>query len=258
MVTDVSAFVGQYAYRHLADPTPAALLRQMDRLGIDRSWVGHLPSALHRDPRPGTLELERVLEGHRDRLVAVPTIHPGLPEWEEDISGAVSRGAPAVRAYPTQQSLEPAGGEMQAAAARLAAEQLPLILTVCFEDARQRQSINGAEDLPPWAVRSLVRKNPRLKVLVTHAGRSFVEEVHFGLTPDDAARVLWDIAWIWGPPENHLERLLAAVGLDRFTLGTAMLLRIPDAAFAKLDLLDLSRADRAKLLGATLERWRSE
>src|SRR2546427_7246134 len=30
----------------------------------------------------------------------------------------------------------------------------------------------------------------------------------------------WDISWIWGPPEDHLETLLATVGVDRFVFGT--------------------------------------
>ena len=34
-----------------------------------------------------------------------------------------------------------------------------------------------------------------------------IEEVHWGLTPAEQMRVLWDISWIWGPPEDHLAKL---------------------------------------------------
>jgi predicted TIM-barrel fold metal-dependent hydrolase len=80
--------------------------------------------------------------------------------------------------------------------------------------------------------------------------------VHFGSTPGEAARLLWDFSWIWGPPENHFEALLQTVGVERFTLGTGMPLRIPDAAFAKLDLLGISDEQRTLVLGGNLERWR--
>jgi hypothetical protein len=88
-----------------------------------------------------------------------------------------------------------------------------------------------------------------VRLLVTHADRPFVEEVHFGSTPAEAARIWWDICWIWGPPEDHLQILLATVGTARFVLGTGQPLRLPENAGAKLDLLDLSPDNRAAIEG---------
>jgi predicted TIM-barrel fold metal-dependent hydrolase len=104
-------------------------------------------------------------------------------------------------------------------------------------------------------VRSLARIDDRSRILVTHAGRGFIEEVHFGLTPQEARRVLWDITWLWGPPDNELKALVQSVGAERFAFGTAMPLRIPDAAPAKLDLAGLSPQDRAGIECENLERW---
>ncbi len=255
-VTDVAAFVGEYPYRHVTHGTVDWLLSQMDRAGIERSWVGHLPSFLYRDPAPGNKYLEKALAGLSDRLLPVPVVHPGLPRWEEDLNRVVRLRAPAVRVYPMQQCLDPAGGEMRVLAAGAAAAGVPLVLTVRFEDARQRHPLDNAPDLPPAAVRKLVRSDTEVRILVTHAERSFIEEVHFGLTPAEAVRVLWDISWIWGPPENHLSLLFETVGIDRFTLGTGMPLRIPDVPFAKLDLLALSPEDRDAITGGNLELWR--
>jgi predicted TIM-barrel fold metal-dependent hydrolase len=81
-------------------------------------------------------------------------------------------------------------------------------------------------------------------MIVTHADRSFIEEVHFGSTPEEARRIWWDVSWIWGPPEDHLETLLGTVGAARFVFGTGQPLRIPENAVAKLDLLELGAADR--------------
>ena len=66
-------------------------------------------------------------------------------------------------------------------------------------------------------------------------------------TPAEAARLWWDITWIWGPPEDHLQTLLATVGASRFVLGTGQPLRLPENAGAKLDLLDLAAADRTAI-----------
>ena len=84
----------------------------------------------------------------------------------------------------------------------------PLMMAVRLEDLRQRQPTDIATDLPPWAVRQLIRSHPAARLIITHADRDFIEQVHFGSTPQEASRILWDISWIWGPPEDHLELLL--------------------------------------------------
>jgi predicted TIM-barrel fold metal-dependent hydrolase len=87
--------------------------------------------------------------------------------------------------------------------------------------------------------------------VVTHADRGFIEEVHFGSTPGEAARIHWDITWVWGPPEDHLATLLQTVGPERFVFGTGQPLRIPENAIAKLDLHDLDAAARARIESGT-------
>jgi predicted TIM-barrel fold metal-dependent hydrolase len=136
---------------------------------------------------------------------------------------------------------------MMALAARCGATGMPLVLAVRLEDGRQRHPIDGSTELAPWMVRTLIRQHPALRLIVTHGEREFVEQVHFGATPEEAARILWDITWIWGPPEDHLATLLTTVGSARFTFGSGMPLRLGETSVAKLDLLDLSPAVRARI-----------
>jgi predicted TIM-barrel fold metal-dependent hydrolase len=96
-------------------------------------------------------------------------------------------------------------------------------------------------------VRALIRSDEDLRLIVTHADRAFIEEVHFGSTPAEARRIWWDISWIWGPPEDHLATLLETVGVERFVFGTGQPLRIPETSVAKLDLLDLPPEQRAQI-----------
>jgi hypothetical protein len=255
MIVDVSTFVGPYPFRLVPHATAEALLRQMDRLHLDAAWVGHLGAAWHRDPRPANAELDGWLAAHRDRLRPVPTVHPGLPGWEADVAVAAAAGAPAVRAYPAQQGVDPAGTEMRALVAEVGGRGLALVLTVRFEDARQLHPLDVAAPLPAAALRALARSTPAARLLVTHADRGLVEEVHFGLTPEEANRVLWDVSWIWGPPEDHLALLLETVGDRRFTLGSGMPLRIGDGVMAKLDLLEAPPDRLARLTGENLREW---
>jgi len=112
----------------------------------------------------------------------------------------------------------------------------------------------GGRRLEPWAGRALIRSNPSVRLIVTHADRDFIEQVHFGATPEEAGRIRWDICWIWGPPEDHLALLLRTVGVDRFVFGTGMPLRIPESSIAKLDLLDLSPEHRQRIEVVNSER----
>ena len=136
---------------------------------------------------------------------------------------------------------------MQDLVAACAAVDMPLTLAVRLEDGRQRHPNDGAPELPASAVRALVRSDAGARLLVTHADRPFVEEVHFGSTPAEASRIWWDICWIWGPPEDHLQTLLRTIGSERFLMGTGQPLRLPENAGAKLDLLELTAEQRTAI-----------
>lgn len=235
-LVDHNALVGPYPFRRLPEPTPERLLAEMDRLGVAAAWVGHLPSVFYRDVAAGNDELFVALDRHRSRLHPVPAVNPAYPGWEREIARARSAGAPAVRTYPVHFGVDPAGPAMAGLCAACADAGLVLELTVRFEDARQRHTLDVAPDLIGAAVRAVLRAHPRVEVLVTAADRALVEEVHFGSTAGEAARVRWDVSWIWGPPEDHLATLYRTVGRERFVLGTHFPLRLPEAALTKLEL----------------------
>ena len=79
--------------------------------------------------------------------------------------------------------------------------------------------------LSAWPFEDIFR-NPRM-----------IEEVHWGLTPDEQRRVFWDISWIWGPPEDHLAKLFRTIGPGRFLYGTQWPMRLTQTPRANLDLL---------------------
>jgi predicted TIM-barrel fold metal-dependent hydrolase len=246
MRTDVNAFLGSYPYRRVPGTSPDALLAAMDRTGIDEAWVSHLPGIFWRDPAAGNSWLVETA-GRHSRLLPVLAVHPELAGWESVVRAAVEAGAPAVRCDPTFYGIAPAGPQMRALTSACGSAGIALMLAVRLEDGRQRHPNDHAAELPAAAVRALIRADTSARVIVTHADRPFIEEVHFGSTPDEARRLWWDISWIWGPPEDHLETLLGTIGPARFVFGTGQPLRIPENAVAKLDLLDLSPLDRTAI-----------
>ncbi|HXT05156.1 MAG TPA: hypothetical protein VN760_13300 [Casimicrobiaceae bacterium] len=234
---DVNTLVGPYPFRHVPHPDPDALLRVMDREGIDEAWVGHLPSAFHRDPNEGNRELRALLSRSDPRLRPVFAVRPDWPKWETALEDAAAAGAPAIRVYPPQWGLGPHSERMRELAFAAGARGLALLLTVKFEDLRQRHPMDAAGDLTAAAIRALARVGRDVRLVVTAASRELIEEVHWGLTPDEQRRVFWDISWIWGPPEDHLAKLLRTIGSERFVFGTQWPLRLAQTPRANLDLL---------------------
>jgi predicted TIM-barrel fold metal-dependent hydrolase len=253
MRIDVNSFLGSYPFRRVPGTSPEALLRAMDRVSIERAWVSHLPGVFWRDPAAGNQWLYDTVAKY-DRFEAVPAVHPALAGWEEVLEQAREQHAPAVRSDPTYYGIDPEGPSMRGLAQACARAGVPLLLAVRLEDARQRHPNDRAPELPPWAVRSLLRSDPDVRLIVTHADRPFIEEVHFGSTPEESTRILWDISWIWGPPEDHLETLLRTVGVDRFVFGTGQPLRLPENAVAKLDLLNLPVEQRTVIESGNVAR----
>jgi hypothetical protein len=234
---DFNALIGPFPYRHVPHPEAAILDRVVEREGLSAAWVGHLPSAFHRDPTAGNAELLAAVEPFRPRLKPVPVVRPDWPRWEAELNRVHDAGAPSIRAYPQHWGMGPDSTAVRELALAAGEKGMAVTLTVKFEDLRQRHSIDVAGDLTAAAIRSVARAGEKVRLVVTAAGREMIEEVHWGLTPDEQRRVFWDISWIWGPPEDHLAKLLSTIGPKRFVYGTHWPLRLTQNPRANLDLL---------------------
>lgn len=234
---DVNCLVGPYPFRYVPHPDPEILVGVLEREGLTGAWVGHLPSAFWRDPTPGNAALVTALLPFGEVLKPVPCVRPDWPGWERALDGAVAAGAPAVRAYPAQWGMGAGDARLRAFALACAARGLVVHLTVRFEDLRQRGRLDVAGDLTTAHVRDLARAGDGVRLVVCAAGREFIEEVHWGLTPDEQRRVFWDFAWVWGPPEDHFAHLLRTLGPGRFVFGSQWPLRLVQAPRANLELL---------------------
>jgi hypothetical protein len=164
----------------------------------------------------------------------VPAVNPAWPGWEREIARAAAEQCPAVRTYPSHFGFATAGPHGIALAAACAEHGLTLILTIRFEDPRQRSRLDAAAELIGADIRAAVRSHAGVELLVVGADRAIVEEVHWGSTPRESARIRWDISAVWSAPDHHLAHLCRTVGRERFVFGTHFPLRLHEAAVAKL------------------------
>ena len=234
---DCAAYIGGYPFRHLPHPDPEVLARVLQREGLTGAWVGYLPAPWQRDPIAANEALFAALEPHRTALHPAPVVRPDWPRWERTLRDLVEQGAPAIRAYPMHWGMGAHDTTMHSLALACGELLVPLVLTVRFEDLRQRSALDVAGDLSGAHIRALARAHERVRLVVTGAGKDLLEEVHWGLTPDEQRRVFWDFAWVWGPPEDHFAHLVRMVGAERFVYGTHWPLRLTQNARANLDLL---------------------
>ena len=233
---DVHAYIGGHPFRHVPHPDPEVLVRVLAREGLAGAWVAHLPGAFHRDPAHANAELFERLAPHAV-LRPAPIVRPDWPHWERTLRECVDAGAPAVRAYPQLWGMGPDDTTLRRLSSACAEADRTLMLTVRFEDLRQRHQLDVAGDLTAAAVRQLARAKGGARLVVLAAGREYIEEVHWGLTPAERARVFWDFSWVWGPPEDELAHLFRTVGAERFVYGTAWPLRLTQGPRANLALL---------------------
>jgi len=246
MRIDVNAAIGRFPFRAHPAGTADQLADAMAANGIDEAWVSNLSAVHWRDPSAGNAELFEQLGPHPS-LRPVPSLNPGFPGVAQVLDEAVAAGAVALRVDPTVAGVDPTGRAMIDLAAAAGERSLPLLLTVKLEDVRQRHPSDRAPALDPSMVRALVRAAPRARFLIVAADRGFVEQVHWGSTVAEAERILWEISWIWGPPEDDLDHLVRSIGAERFCFGTGYPLRIVESSGVKLELTPLTPAQRARI-----------
>ena len=234
---DCAAYIGSFPFRQLPHPDPDVLVRVLAREGLSGAWVGWLPAPWQRDPLAANDALFAALDPHRQTLHPAPVVRPDWPRWEQTLRDVVDRGARAIRAYPMHWGMGPHDQSMHRLALACGEAGVPLVLTVRFEDLRQRSSLDVAGDLTGPHLRALARAGERVRLIVTGAGKELLEETHWGLTPDEQRRIHWDFAWIWGPPEDHFAHLLRTIGAERFVYGTHWPLRLTQNSRANLELL---------------------
>jgi hypothetical protein len=239
---DVSAWIGHYPFRDIPHPDPEVLVRVLEREGYGGAWVGHLPGAFHRDVAPSNRSLYAALKPHRSLLHPAPMVRPDWPGWERELDTAVNEGAAAIRIYPAQWALGPSHPAIQELTSACAGVGLPLHITVRFEDLRQRHGLDTAGDVSAAFIRSVARQQPTATgahavVVVAGAGRELIEEVHWGLTPHEQARVFYDFHWVWGPPDHHFSHLVRTLGTSRLAHSSWWPLRLTQQSRALISLL---------------------
>ncbi len=251
MLIDVNAYLGHWAFRQLRHNTAAALVRLMDRKGIDLAVVSSTSAILYKNSQAGNEELARDVRRYRDRLIPFAVINPTYADWEHDLRVCVEDFAVrGVRMYPGYHNY----GLSDACCAELvqAATEQDLLLSIPIRatDSRQRHWLIDVPDVPLDDVAALVKRHPKAKfILVNGIGYtgSALGRADNGLPKN----YFIEISRLKAVLRSEIRQLLDTLGRDRVVFGTGMPFKYPDPPLVKLEVLDATRAEKERI------RWRN-
>lgn len=251
---DANAWLGHYPFRALPDNTPDALLRLMDRHGIDQAAVSSLHSVFYTDAHSGNEELARWVRPHRDRLIPCATLNPAFPGWERDLSQCCDEWSMrGLRLFPAHHryalTWPPCVELVHAATERGLHVAIPLRL----EDRRQQHWMDATAEVSLPEIAELARACPETDILVLEA--IGVETSEFLQNPSPAhARVCFEFSRMATVLQRTIPMLLERLGARRLVFGTGMPLKIPGPAVLKLQLLEAPTEVKAQVAGGNMQR----
>jgi uncharacterized protein len=241
---DVHAHIGHWPFRRLPFTDAPTLLREMDRLEIQRAAVCHNHGVFYKNTQSSNEELLRDLEKVRDRLLPVATLNPVYVGAEADFRRCVQGHAVAgLRLVPQYHgySLEDPRAISLAAAAGQA--KIPVIVPRLLVDPRQRHRLDVEETVDLAALAAFARKVP---------GTTFVG-VEYGLGADPgtvdtlraAPNLLFEISRIPFLNGRAIQGLMGTLGAGRLLFGTGMPFKVAEVSVLKLELLEDGAAREA-------------
>jgi len=253
MIIDCNILFGNWAFRSLEIKTIVRLLEVMDSCSIERGLISSIDAVLYRDCHKGNQELMQTLKEFNSRLFPVAAMNPLYAGWEEDFEISVKEwNVKGVRIYPHYHGFDYQNERLHLLIEKCVESQLPLFLTVMIEDARQRHFLDVKEDLNPAAIRYIAQKYPELKIIITNPGYDFIQETLYGIPEKLWNNLFFDISHVYGPPHDHLDKLIKSFGAERFLFGTFMTFRIPQTSIKKMEMLEIPEEEKEKISSKNL------
>lgn len=242
---DINAYLGHFAFRRLRHNTAPALLRLMDAKGFRRAAVSSAAAITYRNPQGGNEELAAEVDRHRDRLIPFAVLNPAYAGWRDDLKICHETfGMKGLRLYPRWHNYKLSDPEAVELVNAAAERNMLVTIPMRVEDPRQRSWLVEVPDLTPPEVEPILRACPRAKFALLN-GNGFGS---LGRKDNGLPQNYWiDVGRTSAVMGNELGRLIATLGADRILLGTGMPFHYPDPALLKIEVQDISEADKAKI-----------
>lgn len=254
MIVDLHAYVGAWAFRHLPEGEPDALLRRLDRAGIDRALVAPLEAVLYKDPQQANRLLATRLRGRGDRLDPLVTLNPRLAGWEADWQWCREELAPSgLRLHPNYHGYRLADAESSRLVDAATAAECPVFVTVRVEDERVQHPLARVPAVPVSELAAVAQRH--LATRFVFCGLRFAEVVSLVNQAPLANNFAVEISHLQHPLDA-LELLQKHLPAERILLGTGLPFLAPEAAVYKVVAARLTDPEKQAILGGNAAAYR--
>jgi len=252
VIVDAHAYVGPWAFRDLAHAEPDALLRRLDRAGVERALVSATEGILYKDPQAANRRLAGRLRGRRDRLVPLASLNPRLAGWQSDWRACLDELAPVgVRLHPSYHGYSLAWDEAGRLVEVVAATGGIVFVVVRIEDERVHHPLARVAPPPLDDLAALLRANPAPSFVLS--GMRLREVEALAAQAPNLTNYAVDISHLQHPLDA-LDRLCASMPAERVWLGSGAPFLMPEPAVYKVVMARLDEARRRAILGGNAER----
>jgi predicted TIM-barrel fold metal-dependent hydrolase len=257
MTIDVHAYAGPWAFRHVPDTDPDALVRRLGRAGIQRALVAATEAVLFKDPQEANrLLAERVRGQGKDargaHLLPVASLNPRLAGWERDLQWCLDVLAPVgLRLHPNYHGYALAGAEAGALIGEAVRAGLIVFIVNRIEDERVHHPLARVAPLPVGDLAAALRAAPHGKIVL--CGLRLAEVTALVEHAPDLTHYAVDISHVQHPLDA-LERLRDVLPAHRLLLGSGFPLLMPEAAVYKVLKARLPEEEKQAILEGNAAR----
>jgi predicted TIM-barrel fold metal-dependent hydrolase len=255
MIVDVNAYLGHFAFRRLRYNTAASLFALMDSKKIDKAVVSSTSAITYRNAQAGNEELAQEVRGHSDRLIPFAVINPFYAGWQDDLKICHEEfGMAGLRLYPKWHNYQLSSLCCRELVNAATERGMVISIPIRVEDNRQRSWLLNVPDVPLEEIIELVKAHPKARfILLNGIGytRCPLGRKDNGL-PSNYALELSRLSAVLA---NELGQLITNLGAERVMFGTGMPFNYPDPALVKLEVLDISEADKEKIRSQNAITW---
>jgi predicted TIM-barrel fold metal-dependent hydrolase len=252
VIVDAHAYVGPWAFRDLAHAEPDALLRRLDRAGVEQALVSATEGILYKDPQAANRRLAERLRGRRDRLLPLASLSPRLAGWQRDWRACLDELAPVgVRLHPSYHGYSLAWEEAGRLVEDVAATGAIVFVVVRIEDERVHHPLARVAAPPLEEVAAFLRAAPAPGVVLS--GMRLREVEALAAQAPELTNYGVDISHLQHPLDA-LDRLCALLPVERIWLGSGAPFLMPEPAVYKVVMARLDEPRRQAILGGNAER----
>lgn len=242
---DCNAHLGNHPNRDLLPVTDEFLTAR----GITEAWVAPIEALLHRD-------IAAVNKRHAARcggkLRAVGAIHPGLPDWQDDLKRCrEEHGMKIVRLYPGYHEYELSDARFKKFLEMAADQNMRVQIVSQMEDPRTQHPLMQVKPVNFGPLNELLKQISEVKVMVLNAKAVMAQMALRGIP-----NAWLDIALIEGV--GGVENLLKQWPQDRLVFGTHAPFFYVESSMLKLQESILTEEQLTQIRYAAAESWIGE